>query len=217
MKYKTIDKEVEHTIEIKKSKFITYIKKIKTVDEAEEFLKEIKAMHRKARHHVPAYVLDNFSIQKYSDDGEPAKTAGVPILNILKHEEITDVIIVVVRYFGGIKLGTGGLVRAYSQCAREIIELAGVSEFIEYEEYSFTFDYTYLGKIQNFLMNHSNYIEKEVLYLDKINISIYSLKEEFDFLKENIENICNGNMEYTKTRGAYLEFVNKELRRNNEG
>ena len=148
--YKTAAKygEVEQTIE--KSRFIGYIKPVQNREEAEAFIAEIRALHRSATHNVPAYVIGEKSeMQWASDDKEPSGTAGAPILHLLNGEGITNVAVVVTRYFGGIKLGTGGLARAYGGTARLALDAAGVAEVKEMDLLTFGIDYTYYGKIQN--------------------------------------------------------------------
>ena len=129
VRYKTVINEAQAQIVIEKSKFIGYIRPVETQEEAEAFVTSIRVMNRDATHNVPAYVLgEKFEIQKYSDDGEPSGTAGVPVVQMLVKEGITNVAIVMTRYFGGIKLGTGGLVRAYTGIAKEALQAAGVAE-----------------------------------------------------------------------------------------
>lgn len=148
--YKTAASQAEAEQTIERSRFIGYIKPVESREEADAFISEIKAMHRSATHNVPALVIgENSQIQWASDDGEPSGTSGAPMLHMLVGEGITNTVIVVTRYFGGIKLGTGGLVRAYTSTARLALEAAGICEVMELDEISFDLDYTYFGKIQN--------------------------------------------------------------------
>lgn len=133
--YLTIKKETVAEITEKKSHFIAYLFPIKDSKDADEKINKIKKLHRDAKHNVFAYRIVN-GIEKYSDDGEPSGTAGMPILNILKNENLQNILVVVTRYFGGILLGTGGLVRAYSEATKKAldsIEKAKVSLHIEYK------------------------------------------------------------------------------------
>lgn len=190
--YKTVYQRAEKEIVINKSRFIGYVKPVKTEEEAQAFVEEIKKKHRDASHNVPVYLLsENFSIQKYSDDGEPSGTAGVPVLNMLKNEGITDLAIVITRYFGGIKLGTGGLVRAYTQSAKEALEEAKIIEMVEYELIQANLEYNQHGKIQHFLDNNPEYFLKETLYTDKVSVLIYSKPEDKEVLLGKITDICN--------------------------
>ena len=159
--YKTVAEEASAEQIIEKSKFIGYIRSVESRDEAEAFIKEIRTMHKNATHNVPAYIIGEKSqLQWASDDGEPSGTSGAPMLHLLAGEGITNVVIVVTRYFGGIKLGTGGLVRAYTGMARLALEAAGLCEVREFDMISFGIDYSYYGKIQNmeqwqyFLLQH---------------------------------------------------------------
>ena len=148
--YKTVAEEASAEQIIEKSKFIGYIRSVESRDEAEAFIKEIRTMHKNATHNVPAYIIGEKSqLQWASDDGEPSGTSGAPMLHLLAGEGITNVVIVVTRYFGGIKLGTGGLVRAYTGTARLALEAAGLCEVREFDMISFGIDYSYYGKIQN--------------------------------------------------------------------
>lgn len=162
----------------KKSKFIGYIKHIETEEEATAFISEIKGKHWDARHNVYAYVIgENGAIQRSTDDGEPSGTAGRPVLEVIKGENLTNVVVVVTRYFGGVLLGTGGLVRAYGRAAKMAIEAAKIVRSVKMKMIAICADYELMGKIQNYL------IQKNVL-IDHIeyqnNAMIYCLVEETD-------------------------------------
>jgi uncharacterized YigZ family protein len=182
--YKTVDKEAMAEQVIEKSRFIGYIKPVETREEAEDFIRKIKSMHKGATHNVPAYVIgDKAQIQWASDDGEPSGTSGAPMLHMLTGEGITNVVIVVTRYFGGIKLGTGGLVRAYTGTARLTLEAAGLCEVRELDELSFSIDYTYYGRVQN--MEQSGMFEAEnTIFEDQIHMTVQAEPERTaDILK----------------------------------
>ncbi len=148
--YNTVEKEATAEQEIERSKFITYVKPVSTKEEADEFITSIKKKHRDATHNVPAMVIgDKMQIQWASDDGEPQGTSGAPMVKMMVNAGITNVVIVVTRYFGGIKLGTGGLARAYTSSAKLGLEAAGICEVWEQSCLTFSFDYTYLAKLQN--------------------------------------------------------------------
>jgi len=125
----SIKESIENTIIIKKSKFITKLIKVNTIDEVSKYLEEIKKEFKDSTHICYAYIVNGN--EKFSDDGEPSGTAGLPILNILKKNNLTNVLAVVIRYFGGIKLGAGGLVRAYSNSANDTLKLAEVVDLAE--------------------------------------------------------------------------------------
>ena len=138
----------------KKSRFIANVKPIKSEEDAISFVEEIKKKYYDARHNCYAYQLgDRNQIQRYSDDGEPSGTAGMPILDVLRGRDIKDTIVVVTRYFGGTLLGTGGLVRAYSSATKVGIEKAGLIERIAHIRQKFTVDYTLSGKVQYEILN----------------------------------------------------------------
>ena len=142
--YNTIEKEAVAEQIIERSRFITYIKPVSSKEEADEFIASIKKKHRDATHNVPAMVIgDKMQIQWASDDGEPQGTSGAPMVKMFVNAGITNVVVVVTRYFGGIKLGTGGLARAYTSSAKLGLEAAGVCEIWEQSCLTFSFDYTY--------------------------------------------------------------------------
>lgn len=151
----TIAKEVRTTYEINKSTFITTLKPVSSVDEAKRFFLEVKKEFNDATHNITAYVIGKTGeAGHYSDDGEPSGTAGLPVLDVFRKNNLTNFACVVTRYFGGIKLGAGGLVRAYSTSASLALKEAGICEIIEYELCNFTFDYPYLDIIENRLKKY---------------------------------------------------------------
>lgn len=174
--YKTLYKENSQEIIIDKSTFIGYAKPITTEEEAIEFIEKIKTKHKDASHNVWAYTVgENMNIQRYSDDGEPQGTAGIPTLEVIKKEDLRNVVIVVTRYFGGIKLGAGGLVRAYTKGTKAGIESAEIIEKVIYNEISIKIDYTLLGRVQNEILN-SNYLIKEIIYEENVHLIVFSKK-----------------------------------------
>lgn len=174
--YYTIEEYGTDEFSEKKSKFIGYIKRVETEEEANAFIAEIKSKHWDAKHNVYAYVIgENGSIQRSTDDGEPAGTAGRPVLEVIKGENLTNVAVVVTRYFGGVLLGTGGLVRAYGKAAKLAIENATIVRPVRMKSVAVCADYDLVGKIQNFL------IQKEIV-IDHIeyqnNAMVYCLVED---------------------------------------
>ena len=147
MAYKTIYDPAQASFIEQKSEFIGYIAPVKTNEEAVAFIESVKAQHRKARHNCYAYVLRDGMISRYSDDGEPQGTAGPPILDVIQKSGLTDVCIVVTRYFGGILLGKGGLTRAYSTGASMAVNAAGLMIMCEAYELTLTLDYSLYDKI----------------------------------------------------------------------
>lgn len=163
---------------IEKSTFIGYAKPVKTEEEALTFIQEIKKKHRDATHNVPAYVLgENNEIQRCNDDGEPSGTAGVPVLEVIRKENLRDVAVVVTRYFGGIKLGTGGLVRAYTKGAKIALEAAGMIQQVLYQVMTLSVDYTLLGMLQNQL-RLQRYEVKETIYDELVHLHVWVRVED---------------------------------------
>lgn len=207
--FKTVYEGAEKEIVINKSRFIGHVTPVSSEEEAKAFVDEIKKKHRTATHNVPVYLLgEDHGIQKYSDDGEPSGTAGVPILNMLKNEGITDVAIVITRYFGGVKLGTGGLVRAYTQSAKEALDEAKVIEMVQYELIQVNLEYNQHGKIQHFLENNPQYFLKDTLYTDKVSVLIYSKDEDKEELLGKVIDICNGEGASEVVEESYLAISN---------
>lgn len=157
----TIEGEVINKIEITKSLFITYLKHVETVQEAKDYLEKLRLKHPDATHHVSGYIIGKTGENgHYSDDGEPSGTAGMPIFEVLRKNELTNIVIDVVRYFGGIKLGAGGLVRAYSKSASEAIKLKGIVPIIDYTYFEVSFDYSFLKSIERCL-NQAEILERK--------------------------------------------------------
>lgn len=151
----TIEKEVRITYEINKSKFISTLKPVKSVEEAKLFFEKIKLEFSDATHNITAYTIGKTGeAGHYSDDGEPSGTAGLPVLDVFRKNNVTNFACVVTRYFGGVKLGAGGLVRAYSTSASLALKEAGICEIVEYTSIKLTFDYSFLDVIENKLKNY---------------------------------------------------------------
>ncbi|MDD2614211.1 MAG: IMPACT family protein [Methanosarcina sp.] len=159
--------------------FIGYVKPVENEDEAKAFIKRIKELHRDATHNVSAYLVkekSSFAL-KYDDDGEPAGSSGRPIFKILESKKILNIVIVVTRYFGGIKLGFGGLSRAYRDTALSAIEKAGVVEVFEQVRLRISLEYTESQKVRNLIEKYG--VIQEEIYLDTVEF-ILLVKEEFE-------------------------------------
>lgn len=185
------DESIEREITEKKSRFIAKIMKVNSEQEAIEKIAEVKKTHRDARHNVFAYRIANGS-ERFSDDGEPSGTAGVPILNILRGEKIENVLVVVTRYFGGILLGTGGLVRAYSSAAKEAILAINKVEMKLCNEYELLIDYNYYDIVNHYL-NKNKLVIKNTEYSEKICINIIVEKDAHEKFLSEIEDITDRN------------------------
>ena len=209
--YKTLHEFGMDEIIIEKSTFIGYAKPIKTEEEAIEFVNEIKKKHKDATHNVWAYTVGKtMNIQRYSDDGEPQGTAGIPTLEVIKKEDLRDVVVVVTRYFGGVKLGAGGLVRAYTKGAKIGIDAAKVIEKVMYKEVRIKIDYNQLGKVQNEIMN-MNYFVKDTIYEDNVEIIVYSRLEEVKVLTDKMIDITSATAEIKLGEEFYLSEQNGNI------
>ncbi|MGE7594006.1 YigZ family protein [Peribacillus frigoritolerans] len=203
--YLTVAGRGEHEIVIEKSRFISHIARVETEDAAQAFIQEIKKKHKDATHNCSAYMIgEQNQIQKALDDGEPSGTAGVPILEVLKKKELKDTAVVVTRYFGGIKLGAGGLIRAYSKATSEGINATGVVIRKLMRVISTTVDYTWLGKLENELRS-SIYQIKEIQYLDQVNILVYVEETQKETYIAWITELTNGQGHITEEEMLYLE------------
>ncbi|WP_044894411.1 YigZ family protein [Bacillus alveayuensis] len=203
--YYTVKGFGEHEIVIQKSRFICYINRAKTEEEAQDFINKIKKMHWNATHNCSAYLIgEHDQIQKANDDGEPSGTAGVPMLEVLKKRQLKDTVAVVTRYFGGIKLGAGGLIRAYGKAVSEGINHTGVVERKLMRILKTKIDYTWLGKVENELRN-SEYKRKEIHYLDDVLIETYVEEEKKEAFKEWMTELTNGKCDMTEGEVEYLE------------
>lgn len=149
--YLTLGKENSDEFTVKHSRFIGYAKPVKTQEAAVAFINEIKSKHWDAKHNVYAYILRDGQIKRYSDDGEPQGTAGIPVLDVLQKEGLTDCVLVVTRYFGGILLGGGGLVRAYSHAAKLAVDAAGVIKMSLCVRAECECDYGFYGKLSSLI------------------------------------------------------------------
>ncbi|VIB42691.1 IMPACT domain-containing protein [Clostridioides difficile] len=209
--YRTLHEFGTDEITIEKSVFIGYAKPIKSEEEALEFINEIKKKHKDATHNVWAYTVGkNMNIQRYSDDGEPQGTAGIPTLEVIKKEDLRDVAVVVTRYFGGTKLGAGGLVRAYTKGAKLGLEAGKIIYKIMYQEVKVKIDYTQLGKVQNELMNLGYFI-KDTVYEDNVEIVVYSRLEDVEKLSEKMIDITSGTGKIILGEEFYLSEQNGEI------
>ena len=208
MAYKTLHEYGMDEVEIERSRFIGYAKPVKSEEEAIEFVNEIKKKHKDATHNVWAYTVgENMNIQRYSDDGEPQGTAGIPSLEVIKKEDLRDVVIVVTRYFGGVKLGAGGLVRAYTKGAKIGLEAGKIIDKVLYQEVKIGLDYTLLGRVQNEIMNLGFYI-KDIVYEDNVNILVYSKLEDVEGFTTKIVDITSDKCEIVLGEEFFLSEKN---------
>lgn len=191
MNYFTISEAAKASYIEKRSEFIGHIAPVKTNDEAVQFINSVKSEHRKAKHNVYAYILRKDNISRYSDDGEPQGTAGVPVLDVLKKRELTDVCIVVTRYFGGILLGGGGLVRAYSHTASIACDCAHIMNMCRCRQLEVETDYSLYGKI-SYLLPRYDIITLGSDFESSVTLKILVLSEKYDLLIKDLNEITNG-------------------------
>ena len=205
MNYLTISENAKASFIEKRSEFIGYIAPVKTNDEAVAFINSIKAEHRKARHNVYAYILREDNISRYSDDGEPQGTAGVPVLDVLKKRGLTDVCVVVTRYFGGILLGGGGLVRAYSHAASLACDAAHIMDMCLCHRLKISADYGMYGKISYLLPNFDTITVNSDFGSD-VTLEILVLSEKLDALKKELTEATNGTASIEDCGELYEDF-----------
>lgn len=198
----------EHTIEniISKSRFIAHIKPVESEDAAKAFIDAVKSEHREATHNCSAYTIgDQMNIQKANDDGEPSGTAGVPMLDILKKLEIHNAAVVVTRYFGGIKLGGGGLIRAYSGAVRDVIYDIGRVAMRPAIPTTVTIAYDLTGKFEYELAS-TPYLLRETNYTDKVSYYIDVVKTDYDQFIDFLNRNTSGNNDLIENEVVRLPF-----------
>ncbi|MBQ8932404.1 MAG: YigZ family protein [Ruminiclostridium sp.] len=205
MSYKTIRNRCEAFFIEKKSEFIGYLCPVTTEQEAIDFINEVRAMHRKATHNCYAYILRDNNTARHSDDGEPGGTAGVPIYDVLNKTGVTDIACVVTRYFGGIMLGAGGLVRAYSKGASIALEVADIMTMEIADSLKITTDYSFYGNITSIAAEYEAII-RNTEYTDNVSVFLDVKSELADKLKDKLIDKCNGRVEIEFLDKGYKEF-----------
>ena len=190
----------------KKSTFITHLIRVTSEEEAREFIQKMKKKHYDATHVCSCYVVgDNNEITRANDDGEPSGTAGAPMLDVLVKNEIKNVCATVIRYFGGTKLGTGGLVRAYGGGVINALKNATLVERKDALEIRLELDYSLNGKIE-YEIEKTNFIVNNLEYIDKIIYTIYVMEEDYESFQSWIANLTNGQFKILSTHEKQLEF-----------
>ncbi|MBO1511758.1 YigZ family protein [Metabacillus bambusae] len=203
--YYTVKGYGEHEIIIQKSRFICYIERVTNEEDAQSFIQQIKKKHYDANHNCSAYIIgENDHIQKANDDGEPSGTAGVPMLEVLKKKQLKDTVVVVTRYFGGIKLGTGGLIRAYGKSVSEGLNAIGIVERKLMRVMHTKIDYTWLGKVENELRS-STFLLKEIHYLNDVEVEAYVEEDKKGTFIDWMTELTNGKGDISEGDVVYLE------------
>ena len=195
MEFRTIKKDGQVQEEIKKSRFICHIKRVTTEDEARNFIQAVKKEHYKATHNCSAFILGERSeMKRSSDDGEPSGTAGVPMLGVLENHQLTNVCAVVTRYFGGIKLGAGGLIRAYAGSVALAIKEIGIVHIKEQLGLRLTLSYSQYQELPNFL-KAKQLQEQDTAFTDQVQTTIFVDKDDKDSVIESLIELFNGKID----------------------
>lgn len=191
--YKTVENEANDEFVEKRSRFIGYSKPVKSEKEAVDFINQIKSKHWDATHNVYAYCLQENQIKRYSDDGEPQGTAGVPVLDVLLKSEVTDTVIVVTRYFGGIMLGAGGLVRAYSHGAKIALDASNIITMKQCYVVKIICNYNQYGKI-NSLIAQCGAVVDNAEFLGDVEIRFHIERESYTSFCKKLADLTCGSV-----------------------
>ncbi len=205
--YKTVLSDyAEDSFIEKKSEFISYVARIESEDEAKAFIEKIKAKHSDATHNCYAYILKGTEIARFSDDGEPSGTAGMPILEVIKREGLVGVCIVVTRYFGGILLGAGGLVRAYAKGAKIGIDKAGIAEFVQHVTFDISVSYGDYDKVMKDL-ERNKVLCRNTEFADVVKLSLSCEQQNLQAFENYIADLTNGKGKCEITGNVYAPLL----------
>lgn len=205
--YLTVAKASEVVQIERKSKFIGRAKPVDSVEEAELFIAEISKEHWDATHNVYAYIIGpEGEHQKCSDDGEPSGTSGLPTLEAIKNLNLINVVVVVTRYFGGVLLGRGGLIRAYGGAAKAALEAAGILRCVVYQRVKVVVDYTLVGKVQNELIN-SGVLIHNTEYLADVTFTVDILPDQIEQIYQSLQNLSADNFKWDVGEQVYHQFL----------
>lgn len=206
LQYNTVNKKGEAEYVIQKSRFIGYVKRTETEAEAQAFIQLIKKKHYDATHNCSAYLIgEQDQIQKANDDGEPSGTAGFPMLEVLKKQQLKDTTIVVTRFFGGVKLGAGGLIRAYGHTTSLALKATGTVQRQLMQGFTITVDYKLLGSIENILRSEKNYILDSIQYDENVHILVYAPADKATTFKEWIVDLTSDTAKIIEADKKYIE------------
>ena len=205
-KYFSVERDAENEIVIERSRFITYVRYVETEEGARAFIEEIRKKHSLATHNCYAFVVNKGAIKRFSDDGEPSGTAGVPILDAIVQANLVDTCVVVTRYFGGVKLGAGGLVRAYSKSASEGIKVSGIVEHALSAIFKLKVSYDRFSKILSVIQNdYSKNLKTE--YFEQVEITFACLKAYEKTVLENLSESLSGSVDIEKLGYEYVKLT----------
>lgn len=204
MNYKTVKQSAEATYTVERSKFIAHVKRVQNKEEAEQFIAQIKKEYWDARHNVSAYVLKNGE-SRCSDDGEPSGTSGMPTLEVLTKQGFSDVCVVTTRYFGGILLGTGGLVRAYSKAAALALEAAGSAQIAQCAVFEVNVPYSLNDRLMRFL-NENACVVEHTDYAQLVSVRFYLRAESSDAFIKAVTDYFSAEVKPQFIKNAYKEL-----------
>jgi len=193
---------------IKKSRFICHLKRIADQEEAREFIARVKKKHYKARHNCSAFIVkeDGHVLERSSDDGEPSGTAGIPMLEALKNKELTNVCAVITRYFGGVKLGAGGLIRAYAGSVSSTIQELGVIKNVLQRKIELTIDYSQNDLLQHFFKENPEFVQKDPVFAEQVSMIIFVDEEKVADFQKQVLALLNGKVSFSLKEKAYRDF-----------
>ena len=203
--YFTVKKQVRTETIIERSRFITSVKRVDSEEEAKAFLDGVKKIYPDATHNCYAYITERGAYSRYSDDGEPAATAGPPIFDVIRNNSLVDTAIVVTRYFGGIKLGTGGLARAYGGCAASGIREAGIVKICSAVFFSVKLNYTDGGVFRKLYSDDLKVVSTD--YADGVIIRCCVKKSAYNAFKRDFRDLYSGRYEISEECEDFAEFL----------
>ena len=206
MDYLTIASPCEASLTEKRSEFIAQLFPVSNADDFTRILDEIRGKHHKARHNVWAYRLRSDGAQRYSDDGEPQGTGGIPVLNVLQKNELTDVCCIVTRYFGGILLGASGLTRAYSSAAALAVQSAQIQHFCEADHIRLKLDYGWYGKV-SFLLPEYEILDRGSEFGENVILDFDIKTERFAALEQRLTDLFSGAPPIEKLEHHFADFA----------
>jgi len=212
--YSTVLSSASAEIVIEKSRFIGQSFHVEDLEETENIIKEVKKKYYDATHNCFAYIIgEDMSIAKASDDGEPSSTAGVPMLELLKKLNLTNTLVMATRYFGGIKLGASGLIRAYAKTAKISLEANSIVNKDVFNRIILEIDYSLIGKMQKFLDNNQ-IIYDAPIFTEKVELNLYAKDEKIEGLQKDLLDITNANCKLVIGDKLYLNFVDGKYLKN---
>ena len=212
--YSTVLSSASAEIVIEKSRFIGQSFHVEDLEETENIIKEVKKKYYDATHNCFAYIIgEDMSIAKASDDGEPSSTAGVPMLELLKKLNLTNTLVMATRYFGGIKLGASGLIRAYAKTAKISLEANSIVNKDVFNRIILEIDYSLIGRIQKFLENNQ-IIHDAPIFTEKVELNLYAKDEKIEGLQKDLLDITNANCKLVIGDKLYLNFVDGKYLKN---